>query len=100
MAAPTLTSANCCLRKKNLEQELTLRISLKKLTILKVRAVQLPMFFYIFNYCKKISALTSIKIEYHSILVYLLIYKSTLENVTQNSQNKSLKNRAILSLFF
>ena len=34
------------------------------------------------------------------MLLYFLIYKSTLENVTQNSENKSFKNRATLSLFF
>ena len=37
---------------------------------------------------------------YQYILVYGLIYKPTLENVIQKSENKSLKNRAILRLLF
>ena len=101
-ALPNHSSANsnasCRLREKDLEQKSALRRKFSEKNsktrsqpILKVRTVQLPMSFIFKIIAKKISALRSAKIKYQSILLYFLVYKSSLENVTHNSENKFQK---------
>ena len=92
------SNTSCRLPEKDLEQKSALRRKFSKKNsktrsqpILKVRTVQLPMFFIFKIIAKKISALRSVKIKYQSILLYFLVYKSSLENVTHNSKNKFQK---------